>query len=804
MQRTRTKVNPALVRRSTSPASSTPCGWPGIASQGELVEADRARPGDGVRPWCSSCGADGWVRVADRDEAPCRAGRRGGRAHRPPAGAPGRSTKGPACSSVPGSNRATVRLVATSIGGRSARGRGRAPSRRGPDAAMRGAAKPVWMSSSRDLGAGRDGRPARWGWASRRSWRATGAWCSGPTSAGAPCRCGRRLGATLGVPVVVDNDTKAAALAERLFGAARDARDFVVIAGHSGVGGARAPRRPAVRGAGGYRGRARPRDRRARGTRVRLRRPRLPGGVPLGERARRPSCASAGWPSDGYAGVAAAAADGGSGARWRSRTRWATCWAGSPPTSSTSSTRRCWCWPGRCRTWCRTYLPASSARSRARAGAPSRPRARWSCRARSRGRDDGGRGPGDGGRARGLPAAWTDEGGRGDVRAASRAGGRLGPGQCPATCSSASWPATCGRWRADCVGSRRPTGGAHALGGRTRRARRPRAAAARRRAPGAPRRRRHRRPGVGKSTLGDRLVEVWRARGERVGGAGGRPVEPLHGGGALLGDRVRMTRWAGDVRRVRALDGQPRAHRRAGAGGARRARAARGVRLRRRAPRDRGRRPGRGGRRRGRRHRRRGAGPGPGRRRPGGQGRSDGDRRRLRARPRPTGPTPRGWRARCATRSACDAVGRRPRVGPRLVVRSPPVRPPRLRPRSVPTPASPALAGRDRGARAPPADAAAEGRRAARRRFEVLVRRRGAAAGSAALDARPAERWDGRWTVAGRSMRSRPSLEAGSRLGSRGASARRSADARGPARLAPWSMPSTRGASTRSTTATST
>lgn len=40
------------------------------------------------------------------------------------------------------------------------------------------------------------------------------------------------------VPVAVDNDTSAAALAEKLFGAAREASDFVVIAGHSGIGGA--------------------------------------------------------------------------------------------------------------------------------------------------------------------------------------------------------------------------------------------------------------------------------------------------------------------------------------------------------------------------------------------------------------------------------------------------------------------------------------------------------------------------------------------------------------------------------------
>ena len=38
-------------------------------------------------------------------------------------------------------------------------------------------------------------------------------------------------------PVYFDNDTKAAALAEKLFGCCRDVRDFLYVAGHSGVGG---------------------------------------------------------------------------------------------------------------------------------------------------------------------------------------------------------------------------------------------------------------------------------------------------------------------------------------------------------------------------------------------------------------------------------------------------------------------------------------------------------------------------------------------------------------------------------------
>lgn len=52
-------------------------------------------------------------------------------------------------------------------------------------------------------------------------------------------------------------------------------------------------------------------------------------------------------------------------------------------------------------------------------------------------------------------------------------------------------------------------------------------------------------PGAGKSTLADRLIEAWRARGERVAVLAVDPSSPFSGG-ALLGDRVRMTRWAGD------------------------------------------------------------------------------------------------------------------------------------------------------------------------------------------------------------------------------------------------------------------
>jgi len=52
-------------------------------------------------------------------------------------------------------------------------------------------------------------------------------------------------------------------------------------------------------------------------------------------------------------------------------------------------------------------------------------------------------------------------------------------------------------------------------------------------------------PGVGKSTLTDRLVTAFRAEGQRVGVVAIDPSSPFTGG-AILGDRVRMQRHAGD------------------------------------------------------------------------------------------------------------------------------------------------------------------------------------------------------------------------------------------------------------------
>ncbi len=52
-------------------------------------------------------------------------------------------------------------------------------------------------------------------------------------------------------------------------------------------------------------------------------------------------------------------------------------------------------------------------------------------------------------------------------------------------------------------------------------------------------------PGAGKSTLTDALIGVARSQGRRVGVVAVDPTSPFSGG-AILGDRIRMTRWHTD------------------------------------------------------------------------------------------------------------------------------------------------------------------------------------------------------------------------------------------------------------------
>ncbi|MBL4633134.1 MAG: methylmalonyl Co-A mutase-associated GTPase MeaB [Kofleriaceae bacterium] len=53
-------------------------------------------------------------------------------------------------------------------------------------------------------------------------------------------------------------------------------------------------------------------------------------------------------------------------------------------------------------------------------------------------------------------------------------------------------------------------------------------------------------PGAGKSTLVDSMISVYRAQGHRVGVVAVDPTSPFSGG-AILGDRIRMQRHAGDT-----------------------------------------------------------------------------------------------------------------------------------------------------------------------------------------------------------------------------------------------------------------
>ena len=53
-------------------------------------------------------------------------------------------------------------------------------------------------------------------------------------------------------------------------------------------------------------------------------------------------------------------------------------------------------------------------------------------------------------------------------------------------------------------------------------------------------------PGAGKSTLTDALIAHWREAGQTVGVVAIDPSSPFTGG-AILGDRIRMTRWYADA-----------------------------------------------------------------------------------------------------------------------------------------------------------------------------------------------------------------------------------------------------------------
>ena len=246
----RTKVNPALVRRWNTARVFHALRDLGVASHGQIVSTTGLDPAT-VTAVLQRLRDGGWARVPGAAEAPHRGASDGapGRTGRPPVRLVLDEGAGVLVGArlEPGS----VSLVATTIGGRpraawqgavGADPEGVAASlEEGVDALLEDVGVP--RSAVLALGVGVPALVARDGsvvFGPNLGWRDT------PLQA--------QLADGWSVPVVVDNDTKAAALAERLFGAARDARDFVLVAGHSGIGGAVHLDGRLLRGAGGFAG----------------------------------------------------------------------------------------------------------------------------------------------------------------------------------------------------------------------------------------------------------------------------------------------------------------------------------------------------------------------------------------------------------------------------------------------------------------------------------------------------------------------------------------------------------------------
>jgi predicted NBD/HSP70 family sugar kinase len=240
VQRPRQRLNPALVRRLNVARVFHALRLAGEASQGELVEAtglDAATVSAVVR----QLRQQGWLQAS---KAPT-----SGRSGRPPT----HLTIDRDAGLLVGARLEpdAVQLLATSLAGEPI-GSWQGPVEAGPDAAIASLRAGV-EELLRGVGVGWDrvraigvGAPALMAHDGRLAFGPNLGWRDVPLRA--------RLAERWSVPVAVDNDTKAAALAEKLFGAARDAHDFVVIAGHSGVGGALYLGGRLQRGAGGYAG----------------------------------------------------------------------------------------------------------------------------------------------------------------------------------------------------------------------------------------------------------------------------------------------------------------------------------------------------------------------------------------------------------------------------------------------------------------------------------------------------------------------------------------------------------------------
>lgn len=236
------KVNPALVRRWNTARVFHALRVAGVASHGELVDATSLDAAT-VSAVLHQLRRDGWVEPATAaTPAPRRTGR-------PPQRLALAERAGVLLGArlEPG----TVRVVASDLGGR-VRGAWQGTAGRDPDAAL-AALDQGADALLTELGLDRDavlavgvGVPALISRVGRVAFGPNLGWHDLPLR--------EALTATWSVPVVVDNDTKAAALAERLFGAGRDAADFVLVAGHSGIGGAVYADGRLLRGHGGFAG----------------------------------------------------------------------------------------------------------------------------------------------------------------------------------------------------------------------------------------------------------------------------------------------------------------------------------------------------------------------------------------------------------------------------------------------------------------------------------------------------------------------------------------------------------------------
>jgi predicted NBD/HSP70 family sugar kinase len=295
VQRPRPRLNPALVRRLNVARVFHALRLAGESSQSDLVEATGLDPAT-VSAVVRQLRHDGWLRAT---KAP-----RAGRSGRPPTHLSIDRDAGLLVGARLEPD--VVRLLATSLAGEPIAS-WQGPVGEGPAAAIASLRDGVEEVLA-DVGVGWDGVraigvgvPALMAHDGRLAFAPNLGWRDVPLRA--------RLAEHWSVPVAVDNDTKAAALAEKLFGAARDAHDFVLIAGHSGVGGALYLGGRLQRGAGGYAGEV---------GHVTV----VPGGRACGcgdrgcleaylsEKALVAQLRERGLTVDGYAGVAAAAADG--------------------------------------------------------------------------------------------------------------------------------------------------------------------------------------------------------------------------------------------------------------------------------------------------------------------------------------------------------------------------------------------------------------------------------------------------------------------------------------------------------------